>query len=84
LAAATNGVEGLIACSGVPYTILRATQFHDPVDRVLRTERFLPVLVAPAFTLETGEPGWSAALVVVLALSVAFPLSALLGVRKVT
>jgi uncharacterized protein YbjT (DUF2867 family) len=44
--------ENLIASSGVPYTILRATQFHDLVDRVFRTERFLPVLLAPAFSLQ--------------------------------
>jgi hypothetical protein len=63
----------------------------------IRFERYLTVVALLAYLayaaphlifhsghLETGHPGWSAALVVVLALSVAFPLSALLGVRKVT
>jgi uncharacterized protein YbjT (DUF2867 family) len=44
--------ERLTAESGVPYTILRATQFHDLVDQVLGTQRFLPALLAPAVTLQ--------------------------------
>jgi uncharacterized protein YbjT (DUF2867 family) len=44
--------EQLVAEAGVPYTILRATQFHDLVDQVFRVQRFLPVLLAPAITLQ--------------------------------
>ncbi|WP_410787210.1 SDR family oxidoreductase [Kribbella sp. C-35] len=44
--------ERLVAESGVPYTILRATQFHNLVDRVLTSQRFLPVVLAPAITLQ--------------------------------
>ncbi|MFF0268512.1 SDR family oxidoreductase [Kribbella sp. NPDC004536] len=44
--------ERLVAASGVPYTILRATQFHDLVDMVLSAQRLLPVVVAPAVTLQ--------------------------------
>jgi uncharacterized protein YbjT (DUF2867 family) len=44
--------ERLVAESGVPYTILRATQFHNLVDRVLTAQRFLPMILAPAITLQ--------------------------------
>jgi uncharacterized protein YbjT (DUF2867 family) len=44
--------ERLVAESGVPYTILRATQFHNLVDRVLTAQRFLPVVLAPAIPLQ--------------------------------
>ncbi|MBX3080665.1 MAG: NAD(P)H-binding protein [Anaerolineae bacterium] len=40
--------EHLIAASGVPYTILRATQFHELIDRVLEPlTRYLPILLLP-------------------------------------
>lgn len=44
--------ERLVAESGVPYTILRATQFHNLVDRVLTVQRFLPAMLAPAVPLQ--------------------------------
>ena len=44
--------ERLVVGSGVPYTILRATQFHNLVDRVLAAQRFLPMVLAPAITLQ--------------------------------
>lgn len=44
--------ERLVAGSGVPYTVLRATQFHDLVDRVFTAQRFAPVIFAPAVTLQ--------------------------------
>jgi uncharacterized protein YbjT (DUF2867 family) len=45
-------VERLVADSGQQHTILRATQFHNLLDRIFRTERFLPALLAPAVTLQ--------------------------------
>jgi len=45
-------VEHLVADSGVPYTIQRATQFHNLLDRIFTAERFLPALLAPAVTLQ--------------------------------
>ena len=40
--------EQVLAASGVPYSILRATQFHDLIDRVLESlTRYLPVLILP-------------------------------------
>ena len=36
--------ERLVEESGVPYTILRATQFHDFVARFIRMQRRLPVI----------------------------------------
>ncbi|GAA1574714.1 NAD(P)H-binding protein [Kribbella hippodromi] len=44
--------ERLVAESGVPYTILRATQFHDLLDKVLTVQRFLPIVLAPAVQLQ--------------------------------
>ncbi|HZX04882.1 SDR family oxidoreductase, partial [Kribbella sp.] len=44
--------ERLVAESGVPYTVLRATQFHDLVDQILSAERFLPAVLAPAIPLQ--------------------------------
>ncbi len=43
--------EKLIAASGLPGTVLRATQFHDLVVAALRVLAFSPVLVVPR--------GWS-------------------------
>jgi uncharacterized protein YbjT (DUF2867 family) len=43
--------EQLIANSGLPWTVLRATQFHDLIAALLRMLAKLPVLVLPA--------GWS-------------------------
>ena len=40
-------VERLVEASGVPYTIQRATQFHDLVERVFAAQRYLPVVIAP-------------------------------------
>ncbi len=39
--------EGMIAASGVPFTIQRATQFHDFVAAFLRLQRRLPAIVVP-------------------------------------
>lgn len=44
--------ERIVAASGVPYTVLRATQFHDLVARLFAAQRWSPVLVAPAFRLQ--------------------------------
>lgn len=41
-------VEGLVATSGLPYTILRATQFHDLLVKAFGAQRKLPVLLVPA------------------------------------
>ncbi|MFG1813298.1 SDR family oxidoreductase [Kribbella sp. NPDC049174] len=43
-------VERLVAESGTPYTILRATQFHDLLDRIFCLK--LPVIFAPSITLQ--------------------------------
>jgi uncharacterized protein YbjT (DUF2867 family) len=45
-------IENLIAESSVPFTILRATQFHDLIDEMLTAQRFLPALLAPAIPLQ--------------------------------
>jgi uncharacterized protein YbjT (DUF2867 family) len=41
-------VERLLAESGLPFTILRATQFHDLVLRMFTAQRWLPLLLVPA------------------------------------
>lgn len=44
------GIEGIVERSGLPWTVQRATQFHDLVSVLLRTAAFLPVLPLPAGT----------------------------------
>lgn len=44
--------ERLVRESGMPYTILRATQFHDLVASVFRAQRWSPVLAAPSVVLQ--------------------------------
>ncbi|PZS13916.1 MAG: NmrA family transcriptional regulator [Pseudonocardiales bacterium] len=41
-------VEELVAGSGLPWTVLRATQFHDLVTRVFAAQHFTPLVVVPA------------------------------------
>ena len=43
-------VERLVAESGTPYTILRATQFHTLLDRIFSLP--LPAILAPSITLQ--------------------------------
>lgn len=43
-------VERLVETCGLPWTVLRATQFHDLVESALRLLARLPVLVLPAGT----------------------------------
>jgi uncharacterized protein YbjT (DUF2867 family) len=45
-------VEKLTAASGVPFTILRATQFHDLIAGVFTAQRFLPVIFTPDFLVQ--------------------------------
>lgn len=45
-------IEELVSDSGIPHTILRATQFHNLVAGVFRAQRFLPVLLAPTFSVQ--------------------------------
>jgi uncharacterized protein YbjT (DUF2867 family) len=52
-------VERLVADSGLPFTILRATQFHDLILTMFSTQRRLPALLVPARTsvqpVDAGE-----------------------------
>lgn len=45
-------LEHLVAESSIPFTLLRATQFHTLIDEVMTAQRFLPVLLAPSFALQ--------------------------------
>lgn len=45
-------LEHLVAESSIPFTLLRATQFHNLVDEVFTAQRFLPFLLAPSFKLQ--------------------------------
>ncbi|WP_208092692.1 SDR family oxidoreductase [Blastococcus xanthinilyticus] len=49
-------IERLVADSGVPHTILRATQFHTLVDQLFTVQRRLPVLLAPSFRVQPIAP----------------------------
>lgn len=45
-------VERLVENSGLPVTILRATQFHTLVAGIFEAQRLLPMLVAPSFSIQ--------------------------------
>jgi uncharacterized protein YbjT (DUF2867 family) len=63
-------VEGLVAESGLPWTILRATQFHDLVLTLSRLLARSPVLPVPAGTsVQPVDAGEVAARLVQLALA---------------
>lgn len=42
-------VERVVESSGVPFTVLRATQFHDLAEQLFVVQRPLPVVLAPTF-----------------------------------
>ena len=43
-------VEGLIEKSGIDWTILRATQFHDLLVKIWATQRWFPATIVPSRT----------------------------------
>jgi len=45
-------IEELVASSGVPFTIQRATQFHSFVERFFTSQRFSPVVFTPALRVQ--------------------------------
>jgi uncharacterized protein YbjT (DUF2867 family) len=45
-------VERLVRDSGVPHSILRATQFHSLIEQMFTVQRRLPVIAVPAITLQ--------------------------------
>jgi len=45
-------IEEIVEGSGVPYTVLRATQFHSLLVAMFRAQRRLPVLVAPSIRVQ--------------------------------
>jgi uncharacterized protein YbjT (DUF2867 family) len=45
-------IEQLVRESGLPYSILRATQFHSFVEALFTAQRRSPVVVAPRFPLQ--------------------------------
>lgn len=61
-------VERLIERSTVPWTILRATQFHSLLAGLFAAQRWLPVTVAPAIRFQPIDAGEVAARLVELAL----------------
>jgi len=62
--------EGIVAAGGVPWTILRATQFHSLLLRALRTQGRLPTLLVPrGFRFQPVDSGEVAARLADLALN---------------
>lgn len=49
--------EQVLEASGLPHTILRATQFHDLVVALFTGQRFLPVVFAPRFSMQPIDTG---------------------------
>jgi uncharacterized protein YbjT (DUF2867 family) len=67
--AAKRAAEQVVADSGLPWTTLRATQFHDLVLTVARQLAKLPVVPVPAgFRFQPVDPGEVAARLVELTL----------------
>ena len=48
-------VERQVEASGVPWTILRATQFHDLIVTMCRAQRWSPLLVTPSVRFQPIE-----------------------------
>jgi uncharacterized protein YbjT (DUF2867 family) len=64
------GAERVVADSGLPWTTLRATQFHDLVLTVVRQMAKLPVIPVPSgFRFQPVDAGEVAARLVELALA---------------
>jgi uncharacterized protein YbjT (DUF2867 family) len=49
-------IERRVTESGLPHTILRATQFHTLVEQLLSAQRPFPVLLAPALDVQPIAP----------------------------
>lgn len=47
--------EALVTASGLPFTILRATQFHNLVAGIFDVQRHLPALFVPAVSFQPVE-----------------------------
>lgn len=45
-------IERALEASGVPHTILRATQFHQFVEAMFRGQRLSPAILAPRFSFQ--------------------------------
>lgn len=45
-------IEKIAQMSGLPLTILRATQFHSFLDKLLVAQRYLPVILAPRWRFQ--------------------------------
>jgi uncharacterized protein YbjT (DUF2867 family) len=45
-------IEGIVASSGVPFTIQRATQFHSFVEGFFSAQRFSPVVFTPSLRVQ--------------------------------
>lgn len=57
--AAKNGAQDVIASGGLPWTTLRATQFHDLVLTTVRSLAKLPVMLVPAVQVQPVDTGRS-------------------------
>jgi uncharacterized protein YbjT (DUF2867 family) len=66
---AKYAVEALIQRSGLPFTILRATQFHNLVVRILSAQRPSPFILVPDVPIQPVEVGEVAQRLVELALA---------------
>jgi uncharacterized protein YbjT (DUF2867 family) len=45
-------IESVVVGSGLPFTILRATQFHQFIEGGFTAQRMLPVIFAPSFSVQ--------------------------------
>lgn len=49
-------IEALVTTAGIPFTILRSTQFHTLIERMCTAQHFSPVILAPSFRAQPIDP----------------------------
>ncbi len=50
-------IENLVVRSGLPFTILRATQFHQLVETMFAAQRWFPVVISPKIAVQPIDTG---------------------------
>lgn len=60
-------IEAKLRESGLAHTVLRIAQFHSLVEQIFTTQRRLPVLFAPAFSVQPIDAGDAAKRIVEIA-----------------
>lgn len=65
---AKHACEVALQRSGLPVTVVRATQFHSLVEAIARGATLGPIALAPKLTFQSCDPAWVAGRLVEVAL----------------